>query len=191
MLVRSRSAHRSFALAAPLLLFGPLGCSSDEQANVVLDAVVEVADTTFRAIDEDETWLAPGAEAGFDISGTITNEIGGSLTAGGWRTTTQNDDGGGIHLSFGERVVVELSQWEAAGTLLSGRMSVTRHSLDYGPSGGNIEDASRTTRYQAQLSAEGNAEGSFTVDVHAFASGAVLWTCGVVNETEVEFGPCF
>ena len=189
--MRARSlSPRSFALAAPLLLLGSFGCSTDDQANTVLDAVVEVADTTFRAIDEDDTWLTPGAEEGFAVSGTLTNEIGGSLTAGGWRTTAQNDDGGGIHLSFGERVVVELSQWEAAGALLSGRMSVTRHSLDYGPSGGNIEDASRTTRYQAQLSSEGSAEGSFTVDVHAFASGTTLWTCGIVNETEVEFGRC-
>lgn len=191
MLERIRPQRRTLALIAPLLLYGQLGCSSDDEATAVLDAVVAVADTTFRAIDDNETWLAPGADAGFDISGSLSNEIGGSLTAGGWRTTAQNDNGGGVHLAFGERVVLELSQWEAAGVLMSGRMSVTRHSLDYGPSGGDIEDASRTTRYQAQLSAEGGAEGSFTVDVHAFASGSVLWTCGLVNETEIEFGRCF
>ena len=191
MLARSHPTRHLRALAASLSVVGLLGCSSDDQATTMLDAVVEVADTTFRAIDENEAWLAPGAEAGFDISGSLSNEIGGSLTIGGWRTTSQNDDGAGIHLAFGERVVVEVSQWEAAGVLLSGRMSVTRHSLDYGPSGGNIEDASRTTRYLAQVSGEGAAEGSFTVDVHAFASGSVLWTCGVVNETEIEFGRCF
>jgi len=191
MLARTLAALRRPALVAPLLLASTTGCGNDDQANAVLDAVVEVADTVYQTIDDDQTWLSPAAGDGFDISGSITNDIGGSLTAGGWRASAENDNAGGLHLAFAERVVVELSQWEAAGVLMSGRIGITRHSLDYGPSGGDIEDASRTTRYQAQLSGQGAAEGTYVVDVHAFASGTTLWTCGLVNDTEIEFGRCY
>jgi hypothetical protein len=183
---------RSFCPALAVLLLGPCvtACSSDAQNDAMVNAVVEVADVAFRAVEEDETWLAD-ATIGSDISGMLSNEIGGSMTVGGWRTSSQYDNQGGVHLTFGERLVIQLNQWEGAGVLMTGTLSLTRHSLDHGPSGGDIEDASRTTRYLGQFDAEGAAEGSFAVDIHAFASGTTLWTCGTVNDEDVEFGRCF
>ncbi len=171
-----------------------LSCEDNQDNDKVLDAVVFATDDLIDVIEaEGSTWIVavePPAP-GFEINGSLTNEAGGTMTAFGWRNTAQRDNGSGTYLGFTEKLFVDLNQWNSNGMLLTGKLVVSRHYMDFGPPGGALDDVSRTTRYLATITAEGDVKGNFEVDVHAQAGGTTLWTCGVVNGAGVEHGPCY
>jgi hypothetical protein len=188
-----RACHYSRGFVVCVSLLALVGCEEDTDSPKVLDAVVETADGLFTTIETDTTWqlaITDPEVKGFQLDGELVNGDGGTLKAFGWRNTTQFDNESGTYLSFGEKLFVDLASWNANGMNLTGRLVITRHSMDFGPSG-SLNDVSRTTRYVGSITAEGAVSGSFDLDVNASASGKTLWTCGVINGEGVELGECY
>ncbi len=155
-----------------------------------MDAVVQATEAVVEAIEADpDTWLVPVA-TGTEITGTFEGAAGSQINVTGWRSTSEYLPGQAQYLAFAEKLFLDLDGYAAAGLSLSGSVVVTRHSLDYG-AGDKIDDASRLTHYVGSVVANGPVQGSFTVDVHANASGNTLWTCGVINEEETGSGRCY
>ena len=166
-------------------------CEDNEMETKVLDAVVASTDAVFSAIDGDMTTWITDVETGQDINGELVNAEGGTLMAFGWRNNAQYDNGQNLHVSFGEKLFMTMNQWNANGMNITGTLVVTRHHMDFGPSGSDISDAHRKTSYLGTMSTTGEVEGSFDVDVHAQAAGSTVWTCGLIGEAEIEHGACF
>jgi len=182
--------HRQATVALALsVAIATTGCDDNEDNDKVLDAIIFASDSLFDAIETDETWRTT-ADQGIELQGEI-NIDSGSLTAFGWRNTVQHDTASGTYLANTEKLFVTLNQWASNGMLLNGSLVLTRHTMDFGPVGGNIDDASRTTWYLSDVITSGGVEGSFAVDVHANAAGATVWTCGTVNGSEIEHGACY
>jgi hypothetical protein len=164
------------------------GCSEDKGGSKVLDAVVASTDAVFKAIEEDEMWLMPLTE-GFEVSGTLTGS--GSVQVTGWRHAVNEESSTGFHLVFSEKLNMQYSSYASGAVVLNGLVTLTRHSHDFGQAGAQVDDASRMTSYRGAVAASGEVAGSFEVDVHTFAAGTTLWTCGLVNDEEQGNGPCF
>jgi hypothetical protein len=175
-------------LAGLTLALFACACSEDEGGSKVLDAVVASADAVFRTVEADSTWLM-AIEDGFEVTGTLTGD--GSITVTGWRHAVAEESSNGYHLVFSEKLDLQYTSWSGSPVVLNGLVTVTRHSHDFGPAGGQIEDASRMTTYRGAVAASGEVTGSFELDVHTFAAGTTLWTCGLVNEEEQGNGPCY
>lgn len=172
-------------LASVLFL---LGCDDHAGNEKVLDALIVATDRVYAAVDEEGTWLVPVA-AGSEVSGTLESG-GGSLTVSGWRLSTDYE-GDTYYAAYAEKLALTFVNWPEDDLVLSGQVKLSRHSLDVGPGAGAVDDASRTSVYQGNLTSTGTPTGTFAIDVHAMASGTLAWTCGTVNGIETGHGPCY
>ncbi len=176
-----------------LLLASTSACGASADNEVVVDALTLATEQIYAAIDKDGTWLI-SVDEGSEVKGSLESAGGGSLKAAGWRTGGSHSTDTNYHLGFSERLVLDFTNYLVAdsGVSLSGRVVMTRHSLDIGPMGGNtISDANRTTVYAGTVTASGAASGSFAVDVHGQAAGTLVWTCGTVNDEGFGVGACY
>lgn len=165
------------------------GCGTgDEEA--LLDALTAASAEVFTAVENEPGWLSFEAE-GARVEGTIDNGEGGLIDVRGWRTAAEQETAEGYHIAFSEKLFLEFLRYPSEGLLVSGQIVLTRHAHDFGPPGGVISDANRTTVYRGELSTVGDVDGTFTVDVHAQATGTELWTCGQINDAEIGVGACF
>jgi hypothetical protein len=168
-------------------------CEDNSADNTkVVDAVVLSTTTINDAISADpDSWLTQNT-VGLDVLGTAESPLGGSVEVSGWRVLIEEDAATGFHVGYTEKLFFNFANFGQNDLFLAGGITLSRHSIDYGPAGGStITDASRTTEYRGTLAVSGAASGSFTLDIHGVASGTTEWTCGTVNEEDHGQGACF
>ncbi|MBI4706038.1 MAG: hypothetical protein HY744_33510 [Deltaproteobacteria bacterium] len=155
----------------------------------VFDTMSAAMEKVIARIEKDSSWTT-AAGGGFEVRGTLANAQGGEArVTSGWRSGGQYEAQGGTYAAFAEKLFVTLTSWTDEDINLTGRVVMTRHSMDLARP--DSTDVSQTTVFDADLTAAGSVSGTFTIEVHNLAAGDLGWSCGTINDDPYGQGACY